>query len=246
MTVDDLIARLAELPGDTPVILAQDREGTAYAPLSRADTALYLAEDSWEGERYESSDPDTPAGAGARAISLAGELSYAPDATRPDPAMPCAGPQRSARMTNMKRNERPKLPDVYEVRQGHAMAEAFRQGDADRVEQLRRNTVAESATDLGEEAVLDEVSRAALLFRRATDASDRGDHKQADALMTQLKENFSQATLDMILSAAHLHVGMEQGWLPADDHDRLTRWADAIDLGPDVRALINMIERRAS
>lgn len=52
LTVADLIAQLATLPGDTPVILTKDAEGNGYSPLVQVATGMYLAETTWSGEHY--------------------------------------------------------------------------------------------------------------------------------------------------------------------------------------------------
>ncbi|MER6816457.1 hypothetical protein ABT299_44950 [Spirillospora sp. NPDC000708] len=60
MTVDELRAALAGLPGDMPVILVG--EGGAYSPAAGVTVAKYLATSTWEGERYEQ-DEAAPDGA---------------------------------------------------------------------------------------------------------------------------------------------------------------------------------------
>jgi len=60
VTLADLRARLAELaelPGDTPVILAKDAEGNGYSPLGEAELAMYCAETDYSGEYYNTEDP---------------------------------------------------------------------------------------------------------------------------------------------------------------------------------------------
>ncbi|RNG12978.1 hypothetical protein [Streptomyces botrytidirepellens] len=60
MTLADLRARLAELPGDTLVVLARDAEGNDYSPLDDADFAMYRAETGYSGERYRIPEDPRP------------------------------------------------------------------------------------------------------------------------------------------------------------------------------------------
>ncbi|MFE3202213.1 hypothetical protein [Embleya sp. NPDC059237] len=46
------VAALADLPNDTPVILAKDGEGNGYSPLARISDGMYFAESTYQGERY--------------------------------------------------------------------------------------------------------------------------------------------------------------------------------------------------
>jgi hypothetical protein len=56
ITVADLIAQLATLPGNLPVILATDAEGNGFSPLAAADDALYVADNDFTGEWYATAD----------------------------------------------------------------------------------------------------------------------------------------------------------------------------------------------
>lgn len=136
------------------------------------------------------------------------------------------------------------LPDIYEVRMGRLAGRAIAQGDLEYAERLRQHIVAESATDAGEEAMLDEVSRGAMLFRQASEASDRGDKAESERLMTELRATCSRATQEMLVASALMTVGAKQGWLPAADHDYLTGYVQESGFGSDVRAVIETIERR--
>ena len=49
MTVKELIAVLAELPDDMPVILSKDAEGNYHGPLSDVSVAMYEPESRWSG-----------------------------------------------------------------------------------------------------------------------------------------------------------------------------------------------------
>lgn len=53
MTVDELRKRLTDLPGDLPVVLSKDGEGNGFSPLADAEQAMYDAESTWAGERYD-------------------------------------------------------------------------------------------------------------------------------------------------------------------------------------------------
>jgi hypothetical protein len=147
---------------------------------------------------------------------------------------------------DQRRMDGMELPDIYEVRLGRQAAAAASQGDLERAERLRQHIVAESATDAGEEAVLDEVSRAALLLRRAAEASDRGDAAESERLLDEMRASCSQATLEMLRASALLNVGREQGWLNASDHDELTRFMDSEKFSGETRGLLAGIERRES
>ena len=136
------------------------------------------------------------------------------------------------------------LPDIYEVNQARQAAHAIADGDLERAEQLRCHLVSESAVDAGEEAILDEVSRAAFKFRRAIEASDRGDDAEHERLMAEIRASSGKATIEMLVSSGYLHAGMEAGWLPAAAHDWLTRYVKDNEFGSDIQRLLDGIERR--
>jgi hypothetical protein len=55
VTLDELreqVAGLADLPGDTPVIVATDAEGNGFSPVESLDPGMYLAESMFRGEHY--------------------------------------------------------------------------------------------------------------------------------------------------------------------------------------------------
>jgi hypothetical protein len=58
MKVKELIAELQQLNPDTPVILQKDAEGNGYSPLRGVDKALYMPDNTWQGEVYSLDDPD--------------------------------------------------------------------------------------------------------------------------------------------------------------------------------------------
>jgi hypothetical protein len=76
---------------------------------------------------------------------------------------------------------------------------------------------------------VDEVSRAALLFRRCVEADERGDTAGSEKLMAEIQATSSQATMKLLRASALLHVGGEQGWLPAADYDELMQELDALN-----------------
>ena len=50
MTVTELSALLATLPGDALVVLAKDGEGNGYSPLADHEIGAYDPETTWCGE----------------------------------------------------------------------------------------------------------------------------------------------------------------------------------------------------
>lgn len=67
MTVNELIAELQKMDGDSRVIVSKDAEGNGFSPLSSAnDGYLYEADTTWSGDiiniedenDYEDSDWD--------------------------------------------------------------------------------------------------------------------------------------------------------------------------------------------
>lgn len=54
MTLDELRAALdaLNLPGDTIVVMAKDREGNGLSPADAVEAGMYFAETTWSGERY--------------------------------------------------------------------------------------------------------------------------------------------------------------------------------------------------
>lgn len=54
-TLGDLrkaLATMADLPNDTPVILAKDTVGSSFGPLAEITDGRYLATSTYSGERY--------------------------------------------------------------------------------------------------------------------------------------------------------------------------------------------------
>lgn len=137
--------------------------------------------------------------------------------------------------------KRLRLPDIYEVRQGQALSEAVRAGDDRQADLIRQHLLAESATSPQEAAHLDPIIHASMLFQQHMTARSEGDHERAEALMTTLRTDFPRAALQVVLSAALLRVGVEQGWLPENEHDQLT--AELADAGPEVSELVGAIKR---
>lgn len=59
---------LAELPDDTPLIMAKDSEGNGYSPLSALAQKMYMPESTWSGEVFPT--PDQAPGSAVHAILL--------------------------------------------------------------------------------------------------------------------------------------------------------------------------------
>ena len=51
-TCGELADYLATQPRDRKIIMSKDAEGNGYSPLSDADEAVYVAENTWSGDVY--------------------------------------------------------------------------------------------------------------------------------------------------------------------------------------------------
>lgn len=56
MTVGELIELLQNEDHDSLVVMAKDSEGNEYSPLSNADSADYVAENTWSGYLVDEED----------------------------------------------------------------------------------------------------------------------------------------------------------------------------------------------
>jgi hypothetical protein len=64
LTVGDLLDYLAEQPRERPVVLEKDAEGNGYSPLSSAFEGMYVAETTWSGEVWPTSEQMDEPGSG--------------------------------------------------------------------------------------------------------------------------------------------------------------------------------------
>lgn len=116
------------------------------------------------------------------------------------------------------------LPDIYETRQGRAMAAALTRamdtGDLIPAFKLADHIVAESG--ISRDDVL-----AAMLFRLSTMASMNGDDDAAEYFRLLSVEHCSQGANRRTVAAALLAVGIRTGSLPAVQYDRLVELLDS-------------------
>jgi hypothetical protein len=136
------------------------------------------------------------------------------------------------------------LPDRFETRAGRALSQALDAGDRARFEQLALHTVTEGSTTAQEEQDLAETIRAAALFKESMAESKAGDAVRGKQLLDELAATCSRKTVITVVAAATLQTGLNDGWLPAESHDRLTGWTVELDTGEEIRAMVASIERR--
>ncbi|WP_040133678.1 hypothetical protein [Amycolatopsis japonica] len=133
------------------------------------------------------------------------------------------------------------LPDVYEVRQGHALEAAVKTaretGDMGPVLKIVDHIAAEGDQD--REFVL-----ALALFRHQLFAIEAGDESTMKAFGELMQARFSPEILDQVMMFSMLTAGLRQGWLPADDYDKLSAYLADKDAG--LHAQLDKVERRAA
>jgi hypothetical protein len=113
-------------------------------------------------------------------------------------------------------------------------------GDLEGHRLMRRLTGAGQVPGAGEE-VDPEVRRTSRLLSSLDEARRAGDDVLADRLRREVTETCSPGLVEALRCLSHLNTGIDRGWLPAADHDRLTEWDHLGDLG--LSAIIERIER---
>jgi hypothetical protein len=118
---------------------------------------------------------------------------------------------------------------------------AVKRGDLAGAEKIRAHMLSESDFVPPPEVDMDELTRAALLFRRSAEANAAGRPEEGRALMDQVVVTSGATTLVMLLSSSLLYVGKEQGWLSEQNHDELA--AMTSHMGPEMAVLVRAIRR---
>jgi hypothetical protein len=136
------------------------------------------------------------------------------------------------------------LPDIYETRQAKAMLEALQAGDTDRARKIEDHLLAEAADGPEDREALREELRASMLFRAMTDASADGNEPLAQLFQELLTSTCSEKTIKATVAGALLHVGLEQGFLPAANHDFVMQHLAQSDVSDQMKKLASGIERR--
>ncbi|MBC6461986.1 hypothetical protein [Actinomadura sp. HBU206391] len=113
-------------------------------------------------------------------------------------------------------------------------------GDLEGHRLMRRLTGAGQVPGPGEEAD-PEVRRTSELLHSLDEARRAGDDVQAVRLRREVTETCSPGLVEALRCLSSLDTGIDRGWLPAADHDRLTAWDHLGDLG--LSAVIERIER---
>lgn len=134
------------------------------------------------------------------------------------------------------------VPDIFASRQGRAMWQAFAAGDETEVERLRAHLVAETSTTPEGAAFLDRFTRGLILHTRTIRAIERGDTQLADAYREELMEAAGRDVATLIVASSYLRAGLDQGWLPPEQHDQLTAAVAHIS-GPDIGLMVASIRR---
>lgn len=135
------------------------------------------------------------------------------------------------------------LPDIFETRQVKAFRDALMAGDLDRAKKIEDHLLAEAATSPEDREVLADQLRASMLFRAYVDASGAGDQATALVFQELLTTMCSPETVRATLMSGLLYSGLQQGSLPAEDHDRLAAWMKEADVGEEMKARLASITR---
>lgn len=135
------------------------------------------------------------------------------------------------------------LPDIFETRQVTALRDALVAGDLEQAKKIEDHLLAEAATSPEDRELLADQLRASMLFRAYVDASGAGDTAMASLLQELLTTLCSPKTVQRTVMSGLLYAGLQQGTLPAADHDRLTEWMNSADVGKEMRARLASIRR---
>ncbi|TGN72288.1 hypothetical protein E5083_30365 [Streptomyces bauhiniae] len=135
------------------------------------------------------------------------------------------------------------LPDIFETRQATALRDALVAGDLEQAKKIEDHLLAEAATSPEDRELLADQLRASMLFRAYVDASGAGDTAMAALLQNLLTSLCSPRTVQTTVMSGLLYAGVQQGALPAADHDRLSEWMSGADVGEEMRARLASIKR---
>ncbi|GHI97990.1 hypothetical protein TPA0905_74610 [Streptomyces olivaceus] len=135
------------------------------------------------------------------------------------------------------------LPNIFETRQAAALRDALVAGDLEQAEKIENHLLAEAATSPEDRELLADQLRASMLFRAYVDASAAGDAAMASLLQELMTTMCSPKTVQATVMSGLLYAGLQQGALPAADHDRLAQWMSGTDVGEEMRARLASIER---
>ncbi len=137
----------------------------------------------------------------------------------------------------------PSPDDIFETRQAAALRDALVAGDLERAKKIEDHLLAEAATSPEDRELLADQLRASLIFRAYVDASGAGDTAMAALLQGLLTTLCSPKTVQRTMMSGLLYAGVQQGALPAADHDRLSEWMSGADVGEEMRARLASIKR---
>ncbi|MEU9480762.1 hypothetical protein [Streptomyces sp. NPDC048191] len=135
------------------------------------------------------------------------------------------------------------LPDIFETRQVKAFRDALLAGDLEQAKKIEDHLLAEAAADPEDREVLADQLRASMLFRAYVDASGAGDEAMAQVFQGLLTTMCSPDTVQATVMSGLLYAGLEQGSLPAKDHDRLAEWMSKANVGEEMKARLEGITR---
>ncbi|MEU6618978.1 hypothetical protein ABZ933_35160 [Streptomyces parvus] len=135
------------------------------------------------------------------------------------------------------------LPDTFETQQATALRDALVAGDLEQAKKIEDHLLAEAATSPEDRELLADQLRASMLFRAYVDASGADDTAMATLLQKLLTTLCSPKTVQTTVMSGLLYAGVQQGALPAADHDRLSEWMSSADVGEEMRAHLANIKR---
>ncbi|MFJ5645818.1 hypothetical protein [Streptomyces sp. NPDC093223] len=135
------------------------------------------------------------------------------------------------------------LPDIFETRQATALRDALAAGDLEQAKKIENHLLAEAATSPEDRELIADQLRASLLFSAYVDASAAGDTARASLLQKLMTTMCSPKTVRTTVMSGLLFAGLQQGTLPAADHDRLAEWMSSADVGEEMRARLASITR---
>lgn len=135
------------------------------------------------------------------------------------------------------------LPDIFETRQVKAFRDALLAGDLEQAKKIEDHLLAEAASSPEDREVLADQLRASMLFSAYVDAIGAGDEASAQMFQGLLTTMCSPDTVQATIMSGLLYAGLQQGALPAKDHDRLSEWMSGTDVGPEMKARLASITR---
>lgn len=138
------------------------------------------------------------------------------------------------------------LFDAYATPQAEKLGQALREavrtrGDIQPALQLAHHLIAESGIPAAERADAENAMLATMLYELASESERTGHPDDAELYREALVASCTPQSIERVICASFLNAGLGQGWLPAEQYDRV---AALFAPSPRLMAVLGPIERR--